>query len=295
MILQKLNKFYIVLFTLSFAFSACEYLKQNKTEEKEAIKIAKVNEEYLYADEVFKTLPSNYTTEDSVYLVNKYISNWISQKLLISKAEENLNEEQKSFEQKIQDYKNSLLIHAYERAIIEQNLDTLVTDDEIVSYYENNKQTFELRDNILKVQYVILPLEAPDQKKFKKLFPLQKEEDFVKLEGYCYQFATKFNLDDKTWILFENLQREIPIRTTDSEKFIKSNKFFELSDSLYNYYLDIKEYKIRNSVSPLSFEKENIRNIIINQRKLLLIKKMKEDIYNDGIKKNYVEIYSQKK
>lgn len=295
MFYQKLTKFYFVLFALSFAFSACEYLKQDDKNEKEEIKIAKVNDEILYADEVFKTLPGSYTKEDSIYLVNKYINNWVTQKLLISKAEDNLNAEQKSFEQKIQDYKNSLLIHAYEKAIIEQNLDTLVTDEEITSYYENNKQTFELKDNILKVQYVILPIEAPDQKKFKKLFPLQKEEDFIKLEGYCYQFATKFNLNDKSWILFENLQREIPIKTTDSEKFIKSNKYFELSDSLYNYYLDIKEYKIRNSVSPLSFEKDNIRNIIINQRKLLLIKKMKEDIYNDGIKKKYVEIYSQKK
>lgn len=295
MIFFKLNKFFILLFVLSFAFSACEYLKRDQQEDKTDVKIAKVNEEYLFAEEVFKTLPSTYTKEDSIYLVNKYINNWITQKLLINKAEENLNEEQKSFEQKIQDYKNSLLIHAFEKAIIEQNLDTLVTDEEIVSYYENNKQTFELRDNILKVQYVILPIEAPDQKKFKKLFPLQKEEDFTKLEGYCYQFASKFILDDKNWILFENLQREIPIRTTDSEKFIKSNKYFEMNDSLYNYYVDIKEYKIRNSVSPLSFEKENIRNIIINQRKLLLIKKMKEDIYNDGIKKNYVEIYSQTK
>ena len=40
---------------------------------------------------------------------------------------------------------------------------------------------------------------------------------------------------------------------------------------------------------PLSFEKENIKSILINKRKLVMIKSMREDLYNEGIKNKLFE------
>ena len=69
----------------------------------------------------------------------------------------------------------------------------------------------------------------------------------------------------------------------------------EVSDSLNHYFVNIKGFKIRNSLSPLGFEKENIKNIILNKRKLQLINKMIEDVYNDAANANKIEIYSNDK
>ncbi|MBL7883316.1 MAG: peptidyl-prolyl cis-trans isomerase, partial [Bacteroidia bacterium] len=43
--------------------------------------------------------------------------------------------------------------------------------------------------------------------------------------------------------------------------------------------------------SPLSFEKENIKNIILNKRKLKLIEQMQQDVYTDALNNNKIEIY----
>jgi hypothetical protein len=91
--------------------------------------------------------------------------------------------------------------------------------------------------------------------------------------------------------LFDDLLKEIPIQTYNKELFLQNNRFVEVSDSLNYYFLNIKDFKIRNSISPLSFEKENIKNIILNKRKLLLINSMKQDVYNDALNNNKIEIY----
>jgi hypothetical protein len=76
----------------------------------------------------------------------------------------------------------------------------------------------------------------------------------------------------------------------DKELFLQNNRFVEVQDSLNYYFVNIKGFKIKNSLSPLSFEKENIRSIILNRRKLDLVAKMKEDVYNEAVKKNEFEI-----
>jgi hypothetical protein len=116
-------------------------------------------------------------------------------------------------------------------------------------------------------------------------------KDREQLAGYCHQFAENFYLDDNSWLLFDDLLKEIPIQTYNKELFLQNNRFVEVVDSLHNYFLNIKGFKIRNSLSPLSFEKENIKNIILNKRKLELIMKMKQDVYNDALNNKKIEIY----
>ncbi|HXC04483.1 MAG TPA: hypothetical protein VNZ86_07000, partial [Bacteroidia bacterium] len=57
------------------------------------------------------------------------------------------------------------------------------------------------------------------------------------------------------------------------------------------YFVNIKGFKIKNSISPLAFEKDNIRNAIINKRKLQLISAMKEDVYRNAEEHKEVEYF----
>jgi hypothetical protein len=85
--------------------------------------------------------------------------------------------------------------------------------------------------------------------------------------------------------------KEIPIETYNKELFLKNNRFVEVTDSLHYYFVNIKGFKIKNSISPLAFEKDNIRTIIINKRKLQLINSMKEDVYKTAEDKKDVEYF----
>ncbi len=64
----------------------------------------------------------------------------------------------------------------------------------------------------------------------------------------------------------------------------------KIEDSTPIYFVSIRGFKVKNSQSPLSFERNNIRNMIINQRKLKLIEEMERQAYEDARKNGEFEI-----
>jgi hypothetical protein len=257
--------------------------------------VARADKEFLYLDDLKDLIPAGTPSKDSAELTMKYIDNWVRESLVIQKAEANLAEDQKNVEKQLRDYRNSLITYSYEKELVKQKLDTIVSDAEIEQYYNNNQGDFELKDNIIKVIYVKVNKTAPGIDKLKKWYKSDNMKDREQLASYCHQFAANFYLDDSSWLLFDDLLKEIPIQAYNKELFLQNNRFVEVSDSLSDYFVNIKGFKIRNSLSPLGFEKENIKNIILNKRKLQLITKMKEDVYNDAANNKKIEIYQDGK
>lgn len=255
--------------------------------------IARVYENYLYGSDLEGVVPKGVSAEDSAALVKKFIDDWVRETLLVRKAEDNLGEKEKDVSKQLKDYRNSLIMYAYEKALVRQNLDTLVSEAEIEKYYNENPSNFELKDNIIKVLYIKVSRKAPDIEKVKRWYKSDVEKERLQLDSYCRQFAENFYLDDEAWLLFDDLLKEIPIETYNKELFLKNNRFVEVQDSTSYYFVNIKGFKIKNSLSPLAFERENIRNIILNKRKLELIGKMKNDVYQDALSNKNIEIYHE--
>ncbi len=251
--------------------------------------VARVSDTYLYVKDLNGVLPENISPQDSAALVAEYIDNWVRQQLLIKQAERNLSDNDKDFTRQLEDYKNSLLIYKYESQLIQQNLDTLITDKEIAAYYEQNKSNFELKENIVKVIFVKVPrnlsLAIP-----KLYIGSAKPDDRRKLQDFCVKYAVNYYLDDQNWLLFNDILKEIPINTYNQEEYLKNNRIIEIQDSNFSYLMNIKGFMIKEGLSPLSFEENRIRDIILNKRKLKLIDDMKKDIYNNAVKKGSFEI-----
>jgi hypothetical protein len=251
--------------------------------------LARVGDRYLYPSEL-KDL--SYDQADSAQIISKYIDNWIRETLLLQKAEKNLPEDKMKFDKMVEDYHMSLITYEYESQLVKQKLDTVVSDEEIQNYYEENKSNFELKDNIIKVVYVKVRKDAPKAEKVKEWYRSNEVKDKDALAGYCHQYADNFYLDENTWLLFDDLLKEIPMKLYDKEAFLQNNRSIETQDSTHLYFVNIKGFMTKKSESPLSFEKGNIRNIILNKRKVELIKKMREDVYTEAVQSKSFEKYS---
>lgn len=261
--------------------------------EKEDVILATAFDYTLYQSDIKGIVPAGTSKTDSISIIKNYIDNWIKQKIILQKADKNLNSDQKNFEQQLEDYKNSLIIYSYETKLINQLLDTNISNDEIEKYYNNNADNFQLKDNIIKVNYVKLDINSPLKAKFKNMVFSKKDDNDEKsqLIDLATKHAVNFFLDDDSWLLFDDLLKEIPIETYDQEAYLKSNRTIESKDENFYYLIHIKDFKIRETTSPISFEKDNIRNIIINKRKLELIEKMQKEAYDQAVKNNDFKIY----
>lgn len=277
----------IVLVSL---LAAC---KTENVDKPKGTPVARVKDKYLYREDIAPLVPEGTSKEDSTQIVKNYISNWVHEMLIVKKAEDNLPEEKKNVQKQLDDYRNSLITYTYEQELIRQKLDTVITDAEIEAYYNSNKNNFELRDNIIKVRYIKVSRKAPYLDRVRKWYKSDNVKDIQSLQSYCFQFAENFFMDDNTWLLFDDLLKEIPIETYNKELFLQNNRFVEVEDSSSYYFVNIKGFMVKNSASPLSFEKQNIRNIILNKRKLELISKMKVDLYKDAENKKDFEIYDK--
>lgn len=275
------------ILVLLIIITGCSAFFKKKTEHA----VARVYNDYLYESDLKSVIPKGTLAKDSISLAKSYIDSWIHQRLVIHQAEQNLTSDQMDFTQQLENYKNSLIIYTYENELVRQKLDTLVTDENIEIYYDANQQNFQLKDNIVQLQYVKLPLKSAFVKQFRKLLNSDNPVDKTRLSQQCEQYASDYFLDDQNWLPFNDLLKQIPIKTYNQEEFLKNHRELEYQDSAYIYLVRFRDFKIKESVSPLSFEKEHIRNIILNKRKIDLTRKMHEDIFEHAQKKNDFEIY----
>jgi hypothetical protein len=256
--------------------------------------IARVYDRYLYADALRNLVPPGTSKNDSLTIIRSYVDNWIKQQSVLKRAEDNLDEERKDVEKQLEEYRNSLITYIYESELVKQKLDTSITEQEIEKYYNDHPNNFQLKNNILRVLYFKLPKTAPKMDKVRNWYKSEQEKDRKQLEEYCYQFASDYYFNDEEWIQFDEILKKVPIRTYDQEQFLRNNRFIEIPDSNTVFFVNIKGFKIKESLSPLSFERDNIRNLIINKRKLDLINAMEKDAYDDAIQQKEIESWLPK-
>lgn len=281
-----MNKLILFAFLIS-GFGACKYFKQESSKDA----VAKVFDHYLYKADLQGIIPGGTKAKDSIEIAKTFINNWIRQTLVLHQAESNLSEEKRDFTRQLENYRNSLVIYEYESELIRQKLDTIVPMKEIEDYYAANQANFGLRQNIVQVNYVTISKNSPVVAKFRTLLKSDRPTDREKLEDLCQVSAANASLGNENWIPFTDLVKLVPLTVSDQVDFLDNNTYVELQDSLYRYLLRIKAYKTKESVSPLIFEVANIRSIILNKRKLELVGRMQEDVFQKALKKKNFEIY----
>ena len=285
----KVNKSISVAFLLLLLFASCSLFE--KEEEKEVI--ARVNGSYLYEEDVNSLISENTSPEDSALLVSNFINRWATQKLLIDRAKVNLSvEQQKEFDKLVQNYQNELYAKAYTDAIVARQLDTGISREAAQQYYEENGENFLLNDDLVKLRYINLSKENSDFEKIRTMLRRFNEEDKSALLDMAIQFNS-YSLNDSVWVKTKQVYDKIrPLTPQNNQEFLKNQNFLQLEDSLGVYLISVEDVKLRNEQAPLEYSLPNIKQILLNKRKLELIKKLEKDITQDAIKNNNFEIYN---
>ncbi|MBT8377557.1 MAG: peptidyl-prolyl cis-trans isomerase, partial [Bacteroidia bacterium] len=102
-----------------------------------------------------------------------------------------------------------------------------------------------------------------------------------------------YSLNDSIWIKASQIAEKIPVVTNEnSAQLLKKSNYIQLTDSLNLYLMQVKDVLSQNDYAPLEYVRPSINQIVINKRKLELIKQLENDITKDAIKNNQFEIYN---
>ena len=285
--MQK-NAVYI-LFTLTLA--SCQYLGFEQKENNGEKPIASVYNVNLYKNEIIDLIPHNLSERDSILLVKSIINSWAKQQLFKKKAEQNLTQENsKKYSKLLQDYKHGLLVNGYKERLVKQQLDTVVSEEEVLVYYRENNQNFRLNEELIKIKYLHFGNDVLDKKQFIKLFKSTNYEDLLTLENQGLNFKG-YNLNDSIWLKVEDVMLKNPkFREILKEKLLKKTKFIQKEDSLGLYLVAVKDVLKRNDIAPLNYITPTIKQMILHKRKLQLIRDIEKTLIKDAIQnKNFRE------
>ncbi len=282
-------RFKILVCISFFVFTSCHFFKETD----DRIPIARVNESYLYTGDIKDLISSEITKEDSTLLVQNFIKRWATQQLLVDGAMLNLNEsKQDAFNKLVVQYKNDLYTKAYLEALVNKNLDTAITRQEAETYYNANKDVFKLNEELIKFRYVHVDENMIDFKSIEEKFKRFNFEDKKKLDSISIQFKS-YSLNDSIWIKVSQVVDKISVINVENKnQLLKKSNFVQLKDSLGVYLMQINDVLLRNDTAPLEYVKPTIKQIVINKRKLELIRELEKDITKDAIKNKQFEIYN---
>ena len=279
------NSIFILAFILFLSCDSIEFQKKDIITNKP---IATVNNKSLFKEDVASLLPKNVDTKDSIVLIRSIINSWAIQQLLLLKAEENTTKNDNSEVDKlVSEYRQALLINGYKERLIKQQLDTFIEQKEIADYYKLNSKNFRLNEELIKTRYLYFSNDLLDKKEVVQLFKDGAIEDLEALELRQLTFKMMM-LNDSVWTSLENVMLKMPFSRNN---LLKKTKLFQKEDSLGLYLVTIDDVLLRNQIAPLSYIEPTIKQMILHQRKLQLIRDIEKIIVKDAIQNKNFKIH----
>jgi hypothetical protein len=280
-------RFLSILFCI-FTLTSCDYIKLQERDAPTSEIIAIVNTDKLFKEDLKDFLPRNISREDSLILVKSFIQDWAVKKLLLDAAANNNTQESlKNINNLVQDYKESLLINNFKEALIKQQLDTIISDNEVEAYYLINNENFKLNEVLVKSRYLYFDASIINKKEIVKFFKSEEIEDAEELERQQLSFKM-YQLNDSIWTELDKILLKLPF---SKDNLLKKSKFIQKQDSLGLYLVAIKDVLRRNDIAPLSYIKPTIKEMILHKRKIELIRDIEKIIVKDATKNNNFKIY----
>lgn len=227
--------------------------------------------------------------EDSILRLKKIVAGWINEQIKLNVSSATINTSDPEIEDKIKRYKNDLLIYYYEQNKVAELLDTVVTESELKTLFENNRQNFHLSNNVVKLVFVKIKSDLKVVSKMRNLIGNFNEESKEKLQEMSNQYAENSFLEEQVWLNFDDITKELPIKTYDAEQFLENNKYVEIKEGPYIYLINILAYQIKNSGSNFEFERDNIKKVILQNRKNILLRQLEITLKKEAELKNEVE------
>jgi hypothetical protein len=276
------------LFLILLIFCSCNYF----TQEQKPQSIARVGKNYLYKSDLATLVPDGTSKEDSILLVRDFIDRWAAQKLLIDAAERNLSDSKKrEYNALIKQYKVDLYTRAYIEEVVKNTVDTVISQEDLKKYYDENKENFKTNGTLVRLRFINLSKDNPRFETIRSKFFDYNKKDKKFWSTYALQFKS-FALNDSVWVDMNQVYEKLPVVNPDNrDELIRSGKKVQIQDKEDTYLIKITNVIDKNQISPFEYIKPTLKEVILNKRKLELIKKFEKDITNDAIKNNDYEIY----
>ena len=256
--------------------------------------VARVGREELTVQDISAVVPQNLKGDDSLSFVKQYTDKWLVRQLKVQEADQLFSGAEKDIEKMVEDYRQTLLTSKVDQYYIDQEMSDEVSQEEITEYYNTHKSQFLLDRTLVKGR--ILRFDASYRQSSKLKTQMQKaatsQNDDKALSDLCAK--NNFLLIDNRseWVNFADFLSNLPIpQSQNNEPLLDKMGIQELKIGSERYYFDFTLVCRKGNVAPLEIVSDNIRRILITQRRSQIIKSHEEQILKSALEQGDVRVY----
>jgi len=272
----------LMAFLLSMTIYSCgDKSLDNKTDKSIA---ASVNGKVLYKSDIVLSSVDKLNDKDSLVLAQSFIEHWIRKVVLAENAKKYISNN-KTIDKLTEDYRNSLIISAFKRQFVKENLDTIVSSKDLQVFYNDNKNNFVLDHSIVNLWYTKI-----DEKKknLDKFYENWKKNNFTFIIKYSKKYSLSSFIELDKWYDLDSIKGELP-------RFLVKNKDKyqrQLNKNGYEYFIKVLETKHKNETIPLVLVKDKVEKMVLQKRKSDLLDNYIEELYKKEIADNNIKVYN---
>lgn len=261
-------------------------------EPKEDRVLATVFDKTLYASDIESMIPNGVSKSDSLEITARYVNRWVGEALMLHEAERNVPSDW-NIEQLVEDYRASLIRHNYEQVLVEELLDSTVTQTELEEFYNRNKAQYELEKPIVRCYLMKISQEVESPKELRDWWDdcTTDSVSYRKLMNFCSLNADAYILEDSLWYTIDELAFGLP-KDALSEENIRNKREFTQRDDQYAYYYRSFEVVDTKQSPPLSYIEDQAKRFILKQRKQELLDKTKKEMYDAAFEAGRIQKYT---
>lgn len=285
------HKIALSLWTVAvvFLFFCC---KKNSSEENEkGTVLVRIGDKVLTRGDLEREIPDRLKSKDSALFADNFIKRWVDDQLLYEVASRNIPDKE-NIDRMVERYRQELVIFEYQKHLLNEKLDKEISEEDMSVYYEKNRDKFKLHSAIIKGLFLKVPENSPQIVRLKKWYKSVTPEAVENIEKYGLHNAVIYEYFYDKWVSFDEIMDNIPYSVEREADFLRTHKNIELNHKGYWYFLNISDYQLKGGQMPFDFAKAQIKEILINQKKMDFLKEVKEELYRDALKEKEVEYFN---
>ena len=256
--------------------------------------LARVGRNELSITEVKQAIPSNLKGEDSVAFAKHYVDKWLVRQLKIEEADELFPGSVNDIEKMVVDYRQTLLTGKVDQYYVEKLMNNELSDKDIAEYYNTHKSDFTLDRTLVKGRILRFDGAYRQSKRLKEQMRKASASpaDAKTFSDVCEKNGFVLTDYRSEWINFSDFLANLPTtRSQDYDPLLDKMDIQEMEANGTRYYFDFTSVCRKGNVAPLESVSENIRRILLTQRRSEIIKTHEEEIVKRASDEGHARIY----
>lgn len=246
---------------------------------------------FLYKEDLQAVMPIGLSQKDSTAFADEYIRNWAEDELLYQKAEENIPDNVK-IDERVAAFRKALVMHMYEEELVNQELGNTVSDEEVEAYYRQNSGMFRAGQPYIQGLFMKVPLTASQLSKVRGWYKRNTQDAIDNLSKYGIGNAVSYEYFYDRWIPLSDIAVKLPLKALDTDRdYLNRNRNVEVRDTAFCYFLHVENFLPEGEQLPLEYARSEIKEILINLKRVDFINRMKQDLYKEASEDNDIVYY----